>query len=158
MRKAIINAIKLIEPQVIGLLKANGLIRPGSKTLHNAQLTEKAHKQLNMKEPIITDNTLAQWRNKWPTGKKGTKDVVRKKMSRFIADHDVTMEDINRATDHWLSEHEDPYCGNANNFFYVLRGDSEISRCEESLQMLKDMNVETESRFGDDFIIDPNEW
>jgi len=138
IRKDLEKLLRYLEPQITGLLTANGLIEKNAKKFSEIKLTQKGRSISGFSDPIITEEWLKEWKNMWPVNYRGTTSAIREKLNRFLMEHDVQLEEIISATEHWLMENKTPYHGSAQNFFYKKESGVEVSRCEEYLEIIKE--------------------
>lgn len=142
LRKDLERLVRLIEPQVVGILIAQGYVTSKERKFSDFKLTQKGKAAINMGDSLITNEWIKSWRFLWPASYRSTNGAVRDKLSRFLLEHeDVSLKDIKRATQKWLAENQPPYCGKANYFFYKVQADkTEISRCEEYLELIEEQD------------------
>ena len=155
LRKDLEKLIRLVEPQLIGILISNGYVSSKKKKFSDITFTQKGKSAIGMGDMLITDEWLQEWRSLWPTGKKGTPRAVRDKLNRFMMENDCSLEQVTKCAEYWLAEHQSPYCGHAGNFFYKLeQGNTEISRCTEVLEIIKEIDKDSINVYDDNLIID----
>lgn len=103
-----------IEPQIIKLLKSHRLITSDSKSFSDYK-TSPNHVPKNR----VSDKWIQKWRKLWPAYQRGNMSVIRKKVNRFVTEHDYSLDEIYRATERWITMQSEPkYAGSADYFFY----------------------------------------
>lgn len=151
LRKDITKLIYYMEKPVIGILQAHNLITRKSKKLDTAELTPEAKVIIGDDDELITDEWINQWRSLWPSGMRGDKAIIRKKLNRFLQEEDVELDTIVRVTERYLASQSEPkYAGNANYFFYKETKDGVVSRCKQWLEE-ETMNP-TPNLYGDEIV------
>jgi len=150
LRRDIEKLIRIIEPQVISILKAHGLITDPKKKMKygSVVLTQKGKALIGLSDIPITEQWLTSWMELWPVGFRGSRATIRDKLNRFLQEHDCSLDEIIESTNRWLQDKNTPYHGSAHHFFYKMEGiDSEISRCEEYLDIIRSPDKKSDRNF-----------
>lgn len=140
IRKDIEVLLRHIEPQIVGILISHGLVTASKRRFANISLTQRGKAISNLSDILITEEWLKKWQLLWPPNFRGSRRIIRDKLNRFLLEHDTTLENIIAVTESWLVRKRPPYCGEAKYFFYKIEKDgTEISRCEECLELIEDI-------------------
>ncbi|MCA9375280.1 hypothetical protein KC622_03040, partial [Candidatus Dojkabacteria bacterium] len=89
-RKDIEKLIRHIEPQIISILVAHGLVKSSKQTqkFGDLKLTQKSKGILGLSDLIITDDWVREWQQKWPPGHLGAFSTTKDKLIRYLLEHD----------------------------------------------------------------------
>lgn len=99
----------------------------------NLNITPKGYDIIGIQN-IITDDYIKSLRDMFPPYHKGNMNSVREKLERFLGVNDYTLEQISDAFKTWNDMKQEPYCGKADNFIYLKKDGTEISRLQEVLE------------------------
>lgn len=140
MRKDLEKLINIVQDRVVSILITKGYVRlldkDGPYKFSNVEVTTLGKQQLPLTIKV-SDDEIREYMNLWPPGFRSTLGKVKQKLSRFMNEHECTMEEIKLAAQKWLRDKESPYHGKADFFFYKEEKDGEESRCEEYLDLIK---------------------
>jgi hypothetical protein len=135
MKREVLELLQKVEmqPRILSVLMAMGLINSGAHNYSSAKLTQKGKEFIS--DDKLTDEIINKLRDIFPAGDRGSLALVKTKMNRFMNEHEnASIDDILRAAQLWVRD-KGAFCGKAQYFFYKRdNSGGEESRCEEFLE------------------------
>lgn len=139
------DLIKLIQVRpegIIHFLILNQLVEIiDSRNGYTLDNIKPSTKGLEVLGPRIyfTEEWFTNLKRLWPSELRGNSKLIKDGCEKFISKTSTKLDVIEDIVKHWLKTNEKPYCGKMENFFYSIKGEEEISRAEQMLEIYKDI-------------------
>ncbi len=144
----LLNLIKQVEPQVVSVLVAKGLVHLSGQdmTLNNCVVNDSF---IINEHPLLEEEFLLSLKNRYPKEGNCSISTLKDRMKDFVKRtrlENITKDEVSYALDNWLQQYSPPYSGKLINFLFLIKDrNTYTSRLEDIIVRYREDLVVTES-------------